>query len=251
MSLSSVEIERFQRDGVLLLRGFFPKCSVKAWNREALDFFDNPRNGEEWRRALRLHKADDFHLAADPTPMSNPYLSSVYRSLHAKADWTGENELVVRPGDQDAPWLGARAPHLDYPIAVPVTTFANTTFYLNDVRERGGAFMYWPGSHHVAWLHHRRHPEDYLARGPRSQDQTFEILTKTMPREPVEFTAEAGDLLIWHSFILHSASINTLPETRLAVIGRWGVPRFDYTPWNFDADIWSSWEFCPAIERGG
>lgn len=245
MSLSPSEIERFKRDGVLLLRNFFPQRDVRAWREEVLDYFRRPDTGQDWRAALRAHKADDFVIGEDPTPMVHPELSAIYRSLHATADWIGENELLVRPGSEDSPWTGARAPHLDYPTAVPVKTMANSIFYLTDVRERGAAFMYWPGSHHLAWSHHRRHPEDYLSRGPRSQDQTFEILTRTMPNTPVEFTGQAGDLLIWHAFILHSASINARPETRLAMIGRWGVARDSQTPWDFDADIWSDWEFQP------
>jgi len=241
MKLSPAQLAEFKRDGVLTLPGFFAQTEVERWRRQVLAYFEHPSSGDDWRAALRRRKADDFHPAPDPTPLDHPGLADLYGSLHGSTPWVGENELLVRPGDERAAWIGPRAPHIDYPIAVPVTTFANVIFYLTDVTERGAAFMYWPGSHHVAWRHHRRHPDDYLARGARSQDQTFTLLAKEMPCEPVEFTGRAGDLLLWHSFTFHSASINARPETRLAIIGRWGEPRTGHAPWDFNADIWSAW----------
>jgi hypothetical protein len=46
------------------------------------------------------------------------------------------------------------------------------------VKEHGGSFIYWPGSHHIAWQYFRECPDDYLAQGCRSQDQVFARINK-------------------------------------------------------------------------
>lgn len=244
--LTTEQIETFKRDGVLILRGFFAPDTLAGWRDEVRRYFGHPATGDEWRSALTRHKADSFYLRQDPTPLEHPALREVYACLHATADWHGENELVVRPASEVAPWLGPRAPHIDFPVHAPLRTLANNVIYLTDVRERGGAFMYWPGSHHAAWDYFRRNPADYLSRGERSQDQTFALLRQELDTEPVEFVGEAGDLLIWHSLLFHSASVNKRDETRLALFGRWGVLLHGEPFYDFDRDMWTYWDFSPA-----
>jgi hypothetical protein len=249
--LTREQIDTFRRDGVLVLRGLFSAGEIAEWRNEVFDYFERPGSPDDWRTALTVHKSDDFRLRREPTPHGHPALRSVYESLHAVAQWTGENELLVRPGHEPVPWLGARAPHLDFPLAAPVRTLANNVIYLSDVRERGGAFMYWPGSHRVAWNYFRRNPDDYLSRGQRSQDQTFAILRREIENEPVEFLGAAGDVLVWHSLTFHSASVNTRIEPRIAIFGRWGVHLGDEPIYDFDASMWSYWDFeALPVEEG-
>lgn len=249
--LSRQQIESFKRDGFLLFRGLIPSTQASAWREEVMDYFGRPQSPDAWRQALQTYKADSFYLRNDPTPLSHGALRAIYADLHASAHWHGENELVMRPGNEASPWLGARAPHLDFPVYAPLRTLANSVLYLSDVEERGGAFMYWPGSHRVAWDYFRRNPGDYLSQGSRSQDQTFAILRQEVPGEPIEFTGAAGDVMIWHSLLLHSASVNTRAATRYAIFGRWGVPLNGEPIYDFEADIWSYWAFNAAAPASG
>lgn len=241
--LTSAQIDAFKRDGVLALRGFFARDTVERWRREIFEYFGQPGDGDSWRSALRTYKSDNFYLSDDPTPATHSGLARVYGALHRGARWEGENELVIRPANEAARWCGARAPHLDFPLYTPVRTLANNVLYLSDVEERGGGFMYWPGSHHIAWRYFRRHPEDYLSRGDRPQDDTFAIIRSEMTGDPIEFVGAAGDLLIWNSLLLHSASVNKRDEPRLAIFGRWGVDRGAERIYDFDQDMWRYWEF--------
>jgi hypothetical protein len=237
------QIDDFRRDGLLILRGLYAPSEVAAWRDEVLDYFARPASQDEWWKALTTPRAGIFRLINDPTPVTHPALAEVYASLHSKAEWVGDNELVARAGDDEAPWLGARAPHLDFPLHAPVRTLANSVTYLSDVQPRGGAFMYWPGSHRIAWDYFRRNPQDYLSQGERSQDQTFAILAREMTCDPVEFTGTAGDVLIWHSLLLHSGSVNKRHQARLAIFGRWGVPLANEPIYDFNADMWTYWNF--------
>ena len=241
--LRQSQIELFKRDGVLILRGLFSADEVSAWREQILEYYGQPGSPGAWWKALATPRPSRFHLQDDPVPGTHPALKHVYDSLHSSALWAGDNELVIRAGEDDAPWLGARAPHLDFPLHAPVRTLANNVAYLSDVEEQGGAFMYWPGSHQIAWDYFRRHPDDYLSRGERSQDQTFAMLKREMVCDPIEFVGQAGDVLIWHSLLLHSGSVNKRHEARLALFGRWGVTLGEEPVYDFNADMWSYWRF--------
>jgi hypothetical protein len=195
MLLTKDEIDVFKRDGVLTLRGVFSPNEIDSWRGEVFAFFDNPKTSDQWRDALRARKSHDFRFDSGPTPLAHPALSAVYGSLHGSLRWTGENELVIRAGDEPAPWLGARAPHLDFPVYAPIRTLANSAIYLSDVKEHGGSFMYWPGSHYIAWQYFREYPDDYLAQGCRSQDQVFARIKARMTSPPVEFVGSSGDVM--------------------------------------------------------
>lgn len=245
--LSASQVADFKREGVLVLRSFFSSGEVARWRGEVSDYFGDPVDGDSWRAALRQYKSDSFHASDDPTPATHPALASVYRALHASGAWAGANELVMRAADEPAPWLGARKPHLDFPLFTSVRTLANNAIYLSDVAERGGPFMYWPGSHLRAWDFFKRNPQDYLSRGARGQDATFRELASEMTVDPVAFTGAAGDLLIWHSLLLHSASVNKTSATRYALIGRWGIDRGTEEIYDFTCDPWDYWDFAPAV----
>ena len=244
--LTKEQIESFKRDGALALRGFFSSAEVERWRAEIFTFFDEPRTAAQWRDALRTHRSNDFRCDPDPTPQAHHALSALYGALNRAMRWVGDNQLVIRAGDEDAPWLGARAPHLDFPVYAPLRTLANNVICLSEVRECGGAFMYWPGSHRVAWDYFREYPEDYLIRGCRSQDEIFGHIRARMTSPPLEFAGAPGDILIWHSLILHSASVNKRPEARLALFGRWGAALSGEPIYDFGGDMWAYWDFQPT-----
>jgi hypothetical protein len=236
--LTAEQLEEFRRTGVVILRGFYSTEEVTRWRRDAIEHFGNPAAEMDWNDALQRHEHSSFRVSDDPTPATDERLRRLFASL-GTSDWTGNNELIVRPPQPDTPWLGARAPHIDFPVGVPIRYLANTLTYFTPIESRGGAFMYWPGSHLVAWRHFAEYPLDYLSRGERSQGQTFELLMPRMPGQPVEFLGRPGDLLVWHHLLFHSPSVNKRPTTRLAYFGRWGQALDDDEPlYDFSGSPW-------------
>jgi ectoine hydroxylase-related dioxygenase (phytanoyl-CoA dioxygenase family) len=168
----------------------------------------------------------------------------LFSCLNRATDWAGNNELVVRSPEIDAEWLGPRTPHLDFPVYDRLCTLANSIFYLQDVSEFGAPFMYWPGSHKAAWDYFKKNPKDYMAQGDLSQDQVFKKITDSMPNKAIVFDGKAGDLMIWNSLLLHSASVNKSHSARIAIIGRWGnTISSNENNFDFDSDMWQSWDF--------
>ncbi len=242
--LSDAQIETFRRDGVIVLRNFYPPDVYRPWQEQIFDYFEQPRDTESWKLALARHKGDSFQPRPDISPAFNARLASVYRALHPAALWTGRTRLIIRTGEDQAEWRGARLPHIDVPYNAPIRTLINNVTYLSEIRSRGGAFMYWPGSHRVAWDYFCEFPEDFLAEGERSYNQVYGRLTERMETDPIEFIGSPGDVLILHSLTLHSASVNKRPETRIAVFGTWGVETELDRRHEFSGDLWRGWSIA-------
>lgn len=244
--LNSDQLDEFRRSGVLLLRGVLDGDQVQRWRKQVWRYFGKPATGEGWAAALHDHKSSLFTPDPDPSPNAHPVIFSLFGHFHQRIRWAGENDLILRPPEPGKRWLGARTPHLDFPIGRRQRDLVNSVLYLSDVGPCGGAFMYWPGSHQIAWQYFREAPLDYCSQGGRSQGETFKRLLTQIPGEAVEFIGQAGDLLLWHSFVMHSASINLTRETRIAVFGRWGEPLSEgELPFDFQEDMWSEryWRF--------
>jgi len=242
--LNKQQIETFKNDGILILENFFSEEEVVAWRKQALAYHDNPVTDDDWRAAIRKVNSNAFKLIDEPTPYTHPKMQALYESLAASIIWDGENELVARAPEMHREWLGARTPHLDFPVYDSIRTLVNSVFYLADVNPYGGPFMYWPGSHLDSWEYFKESPKDYMSQGDLSQDQIFERITHRASREVQSFSGKAGDLMLWHSLILHSASVNKSNSARLAVIGRWGnMLKNGETRFDFNKSIWDEWKF--------
>jgi hypothetical protein len=244
--LTTEQINTFQRDGVVVLRGFIPPAEIGGWREQIVEWFGRPVDRNEWRAALASRRPDDFHLLPDPVPGVHPGITRLYQALHSTAPWTGHNQLIVRPGNDPAALEGPRLAHVDIPLSGRLRTLANFVLYLSTVHESGGAFIYWPGSHRVTWDYFTYAPADYMAAGELSHNQVFERLLERATSGPVTFTGEPGDLLVWHALTIHSASVNKRPEERLALFGRWGVPLGSGQEHDFGGDMWRDWSFKPA-----
>jgi hypothetical protein len=247
--LDSSQLREYRRRGVLVLPQFFSRQRVEAWYEQMRELVGGPSNGGKWAEALTDCSASDFELEPDPSPHHDLEMRALLESFASVSDWVGGNDVLARRPEPGARWTGARAPHIDFPIGRDQRDLVNTLFYLTDTRSRGGAFMYWPGSHLRAWDYFRRHPRDYGARGDYGQVEVFRRFSSELSTGPVEFTASAGDLLVWHPFLFHSASINVNTIPRIGVFGRWGTPRGrDEDYFAFERDMWSepAWRISAA-----
>lgn len=242
--LSSQQIEAFRQHGVIILRAFYTPEEVRHWRAQVLDYVGHPTDADSWRDAMAACKGDSFQPEPDISPALHARLSGVYERLYGPAQWAGRTRLIVRAGRDQAEWRGPRLPHIDIPYNAPIRTLINNVTYLSKVEERGGAFIYWPGSHRIAWDYYREYPEDFMAEGERTYNQAYEAVTERMTSDPVEFVGEPGDVLIIHSLTLHSASVNKRDETRVAIFGQWGVETDLRRRHEFDRDMWEGWRIA-------
>ena len=106
--------------------------------------------------------------------------------------------------------------------------------YLSDVpTEYSGNFTVWPGSHLTVEQHLEQQGVDVLTRGCPQCD---------WPRPPVQVTGQAGDAVIAHHQLIHTAAPNTSPNIRYGIIFR--LRHVDCGEFANKAytDIWHEWE---------
>ena len=159
--------------------------------------------------------------------------------------------------------------------------------YLEDVEESGcGAFYYWKGSHRPLQRFFHTHPGRLIdgcpldpadplnpARGDQADDVLIDthgtwctdVLNEHCPGgytgEPAEWLAPAGDLLLWHHWIVHSSTQNLHGDRpRFALFGRWhhreresmrfniaGIAEAEATDGHEAETLWKDWQ--PDVRR--
>ncbi len=110
--------------------------------------------------------------------------------------------------------------------------------YLADVPEQySGNFTVWPKSHSFFADYFKREGHEVLANGmPRTP----------LPEGPTQITGKAGDVVLTHHQLVHSAAPNTASDIRYAVIFR--LRHVDCEKNGYDAytDIWNEW---PGVQE--
>eukprot|EP01048_Picozoa_sp_COSAG05_P027660 COSAG05_NODE_8177_length_729_cov_0.741270_2_plen_186_part_01 len=98
---------------------------------------------------------------------------------------------------------------------------------LNDTPERAGCFTYWKGSHHSTHTFFSKYPEQIDGSFTTKPDwDTFwgEPPHSSLGGRPEshpgeQFTGQAGDVCVWHGWLMHCGSMNVAAFPRLALFG--------------------------------
>jgi hypothetical protein len=243
--LNQSELQSFHENGFLVLPNFFKAWETDAWRMEVENYYGAPKDYAGWQRAMQVFSNLGVNVHFGPSPKNHAKMKTLCTSFNQGIHWQGETELNAMVPQAQGRWSGPSHPNLDYPKVQWRRMLLNTVFYLNDVSEYEGPFMYWKGSHHIAWEYFKNKPAEYSAPGYLTQGQTFESLVDRMANDPVPFYAKAGDLLIYHPLLLHSPSSNVSHKPNLALRGTWGElienPEEDY--YDFSADMSKYWNF--------
>lgn len=105
--------------------------------------------------------------------------------------------------------------------------------FLTPVRsDFAGNFTVWPGSHHVYERYFRE-------RGPRA-------MSEPMPTpdigEPLQLRCEAGDVVLAHYQLAHTAAVNTADSDRIAVYFRIWLRGIEQDRWRYLINMWDGWK---------
>jgi hypothetical protein len=95
-----------------------------------------------------------------------------------------------------------------------------------------GNFTVFPGSHRTVEAHLKEHGVDILRHGCPELDWG----------EPLQITGQAGDVVIAHHQIIHTAAPNHSPHIRYAAISRLRHVEIDEFGDHAFTDIWHEWE---------
>jgi ectoine hydroxylase len=232
------KLETWIDDGYMVLQGFFDRQRVDAVNREVerlLDegdvafHFDSPRITDAYRRSPRIAEA-----------LCDPELAKVLRFLLGRRVRLFQTLNFLQGTEQPA--------HSDsfHMTTEPRGFLVGAWVALEDIDPDAGPVFYYPASHRLPYVMTEDLGIENGGLVTPDKDPAYyekiERLVADSGLEPVEFTASAGDVLVWHANLLHGGR----PVRRAAASRRSMVAHY------FAADVLCYHEVSerPAIQRG-
>ena len=248
--LSGAQAAALFRDGYVLLPAAVPRERIDA----ALSAINQSLGRGLDPRQVELYRARSFC----PELRAEPVITDL---LYAGEAWPAAESLLGE-GRIKRPGLGQIAlsfptalpaaaphPHLDglYTPAngVPRGQIASFTLLLgvmlSDVEgPLAGNLVVWPGTHHL-------YQEYFRQRGPRT---LLEGMPEVPLPAPVPVTGHAGDVVLCHYQLGHTAGANTSPHVRYAVYFRLEHVDHGGQRWECLTDIWREWPGLPPPAGG-
>ena len=239
--LDPEQIDTFKRKGHLILPNFIDTTIIEQWRTQ---FWDNlgcsPTDPTHWPE-----QGGGFN--PDPIMGKMPQLNTIIEQLGGDQFNGGGCGVQVRWPQQDSEWTTPESGHLDgYPgegCQAVLMLGATTTLY--DVEPGGGAFFYWPESHHIAHQYFLKHPdqiEGTFRDTPEWEERTWGMFSDQAPQPGREFTARAGDLILWHGWLCHSGSSNIRTMPRIGFFSRWVHHNDAEIRKDITQDMWKYWQ---------
>lgn len=206
--------KEWRENGVVILRNFIPDSFIDAYRRD-------------W-----IYHNREKHDRPGGYPGNCPYYH--VKSLEEMATY-GElqrvlQELIGEPMGVHlclTGWISTeRNWHQDGYLNPDETREYSLAIWvaLNDIHEDAGPFQYVPGTHvfppisrekTLARLtEHDRHPDHWPKRSEKLLNPVFEDLRQKGRLKVKEFLGKKGDVLIWHTRLMHRGSSPKNPELR-------------------------------------
>ena len=248
-ALSPADVERFERDGYVLVRGAFSRADGLAmqqrwWRELAAEHGIRPDDRASWRQILGDLKS------AKRDPLQARILTARVRGVFddllgegawsPPRDWGRAIATFPEPGGWQVPtrlwhWDNPCDLHLDRPRALFVLSF------IGSVSPRGGGTLILSGSPRLLLRQERRIPADGrrvsdgrlwerfhrsdpwlmaltgLAASPADRIAAFmdeETVVDGVPLRVVELTGEPGDMVFCHPVMVHCAAANRGAQPR-------------------------------------
>lgn len=223
---------RWDRDGYLVLRGFFTSEAIDQLNAYTDELFRDPPDWLVVDNTLdgRRGHLSDFsaeeraggHLRLNALFRHRPEVRAVAFDPRVRAilrDLLGEpavlfNSLTFAKGSQ-------QGPHSDALYLTPRTPghLVATWVALEDAHPDAGQLFYYPGSHTIPRYTFRNGTHHFLPdeMGDWAEYSLNQLVTAGLERET--FDAKKGDLFIWASDLIHGGSpIADASRTRRSMV---------------------------------
>ena len=198
------EIRRFEREGYMILNRFFNPEDTSQLNKTVDEMLESGKTGYNYtgRKIFNLWESSEL---ARECFFRNPELTNLLSFLLGRRVIPFQSLNFTRGSEQRA--------HSD---AIHMTTqpqgfLIATWIALEDIDEGSGPLAYYPGSHRLPFVS----TEDYnsgngtFTIGSDSnrhyEDKIEEIIAQKGLEKRI-FLAKRGDVLIWHSNLLHAGT---------------------------------------------
>ncbi len=241
--LSDVQIEHFKTHGYLVLKNLFDEASLDNWREQIWrKLGSNPEIPETWpENDSRIHRYE--YAPPESAFWRHPTLRAIVAQLGGGAFIYGHGTPKIRWPDPNQAREMPQTGHIDGYGGRWLPLMLGATAYLYDVEPRGGAFTYWPDSHHTTHRYFLEHPSHLDGSFLHAEGFTWDVFCDNPTTGGTEYTAKAGDLLLWHAFLFHNGSLNVKPSPRIALNARFDHQDRDHATFRYDVpeDLWKYW----------
>lgn len=242
--LSLEQIAFFKTHGYLILDNFIDKSTLKDWRGQVWAALGSSlQRPDTWPR--EIHAVDDFKFASLFSAFGQyPGLASIIDQVGGGLFTGGMGAPIIAWPQLDSVWSLPREGHIDAygprgwsPFLIGATT------YLYDVEPHGGSFVFWPNSHHTAHRYFRKNPEKVDGSFRDNDRWRWHVFHGGTAKDPIEFTATAGSVVLWHSYLSHTGSMNVNSIPRCALFARWAHLRRNEKAFRYKIpeDLWKYW----------
>jgi hypothetical protein len=241
LALTDAQIESFKRDGSVILEGFVEPDVIDLWREQIWSYFDGSLDAPQTWPDVSV--AEGFQIQPPQKEFTRlPQVRAVVDRLGGGLP-TADGEFIIKwPQPPGTEWSMPADGHIDgYPPGRWSPLMFGATTYLYDVEPGGGAFVYWPESHRSTHSYFLEHPDQIDGSFREIDEWDWSVLTDRASVPPREFAARAGDVLFWHSFLIHGGSINTRRSPRFGLIARWKYERPEEFKYEVPSNPWKYW----------
>ena len=236
--LSRQQVADFKNNGHLILRNFIDNHTIGEWQNQFWKHLGcTIHTPEQWP-----DKVEGFQT--NPIFGDIPELQNIATQFGGGNFTGGGCGVLTRWPESNKNWNLPETGHLDgYPgDGCQAVLMMGATTYLHDVESHGGAYVYWPQSHHIAHEYFRKYPdriEGTFRETPEWEERGWGIFSDQNKVPAREFIAKAGDVILWHGWLCHTGSTNINRSPRVGLFARWvhsddaGVRKAIYEdPWH-------------------
>jgi ectoine hydroxylase len=198
------ELLRFEREGYMILKGFYTEEAAEAVNREVERLLGAGATGFNYTKRKIMDAHEESALISQGH-FRNPRMLDLLSFVMGRSVVPFQTINFVEGSEQRA--------HSDFihMTTEPLGYLIATWTALEDTHEGNGPLFYYPGSHRLPYVSCL----DYAAGNTRwrlgeNSYRKYEDYTEALIRErgleKRYFHAKKGDVLIWHANLLHGGS---------------------------------------------
>ena len=241
--LSTQQIAHFKLNGYLVLKDVFDEETLEAWRRQiwrALDgSLEDPATWPRETSGLDGYEYDPPQSAL----VHHPRMMAIIDQLSGGHFVAGDGIPIIRWPEPGKSWEMPQTGHIDAYGGRWLPFMIGATTYLYDVEPGGGALIYWPGSHHAAHRYFLEHPAHVDGSFLEIEGFSWDVFCDNPATGGREFTASAGDVVLWHSYLTHNGSENTSHSPRFALFARWNHEKHLEQSFRYEIpeDLWKYW----------